>query len=122
MSDSAEALIDRDVGQTQLLINKKFKQFESLINDCEANTKKEFKVIPTDLEGFWDMLYIQIRNVHDRFDNLRKLRENGWRETSPASKAPKIKNKASDKKKVAKPSSNSNLRNAIRGPYILVSN
>lgn len=52
-------MINVAVGQSQLLINKKFEQFRSLIDKC-ANKNGENPVTCEDLHGFWDMVYIQV--------------------------------------------------------------
>merc|ERR1712083_165551 len=37
--------------------------------------------VPTseDLAGFWDMVYIQVVNVHAMFAELHSIRKNGWK-------------------------------------------
>lgn len=52
-------MINVAVGQSQLLINKKFEQFRSLIDRC-ANKNGDNPVTCEDLHGFWDMVYIQV--------------------------------------------------------------
>lgn len=32
-----------------------------------------------DLQGFWDMMMLQVDNVDAAFDDLKKCRENGWK-------------------------------------------
>lgn len=53
-------MIDVAIGQSHLLINKKFEQFRSLVNRCAADVS-ENPVTCEDLHGFWDMVYIQVR-------------------------------------------------------------
>ena len=38
--------------------------------------KKETK--SSDLQGYWDMMYIQIEDVHNLFEDIEKLRANNW--------------------------------------------
>lgn len=38
--------------------------------------KKETK--SSDLQGYWDMMYIQIEDVHNLFEDIDKLRANNW--------------------------------------------
>jgi len=38
--------------------------------------KKETK--SSDLQGYWDMMYIQIEDVHAMFADIEKLRANNW--------------------------------------------
>lgn len=54
-------MIDVAVGQTHLLINKKFQQFRNLIDNCRYGGG-EGPVTCADLQGFWDMVYIQVNN------------------------------------------------------------
>lgn len=55
-------MIDVAVGQTKLLINKKFQQFRGLIEKCENQEASEAGglVKIQDLQGFWDMIYMQV--------------------------------------------------------------
>lgn len=34
---------------------------------------------PADLQGFWEMVYLQVENVDALFADLEKLRANGWK-------------------------------------------
>lgn len=70
-------LINVTIGQTQLLITSKFKQFINLVSQCENDESKEI-VRPEDLEGFWSMVYLQVENCNQRFERLEKLRTNNW--------------------------------------------
>lgn len=51
--------IDSIVGQSRLLVKDKFEQFRSLVNRFEC--KVEPPVTKNDLDGFWDMMYIQVQ-------------------------------------------------------------
>lgn len=41
---------------------------------------ENFPTTCEDLAGFWDMVTIQINNVHAEFEQLDKLRKAGWPE------------------------------------------
>lgn len=70
------------IGQTNLFINQRFKQFNGLIDDCEFKRgHKETKV--EDLQGFWDMLCFQIIELHNKFDALNHLMANNWVQIEP---------------------------------------
>lgn len=84
-------LINVAIGQTKLLINSKFKQFSSLITECENNKKK--KSFPHDLEGFWSLVYIQVENCNYRFEKLESLKNNDWINFEDAPKEKKIQKK-----------------------------
>jgi hypothetical protein len=36
-----------------------------------------------DLQGFWDMMMLQVENIDAAFDDLRQCRENGWKVAIP---------------------------------------
>lgn len=103
-------MINAAIGQSQLLISKKFEQFRSLIRRCETKDQSA-PVTCEDLHGFWDMVYIQVINLEKRFDNLKQLKENNWQETVIEKKV--IAKPKAVKKIFAKP--DSNLRDIIRG-------
>ncbi|XP_021933124.1 disks large-associated protein 5 [Zootermopsis nevadensis] len=79
-------LINAAVGQTQLLLKKKFSQFCGLIDTCENVLKlgttaaAAASVTCSDLDGFWDMVYMQVEDVDLRFSKLEKLKLNNWKE------------------------------------------
>jgi len=65
------------IGKTNLLINQRFKQFSGLIDDCQLKRGlKETKV--EDLQGFWDMIYYQVQDLHQGFEHLIRLKDNKW--------------------------------------------
>lgn len=71
-------LIDVTVGQTRLLYNNKFIQFRGLVEQCENGNKEAQPVRPIDLEGFWNMVFIQVENCDKRFERLNQLKSNNW--------------------------------------------
>lgn len=131
-------MIDVAIGQSHLLINKKFEQFRSLIDRCAENIS-ENPVTCEDLHGFWDMVYIQVRimlniltvayfldlilkifyififyqvvNLNKRFENLKSMKNNNWEEILPVEK--EVKKQKPVKK--AKTKSKSALRDIIKG-------
>ncbi|KAK2578660.1 hypothetical protein KPH14_012149 [Odynerus spinipes] len=91
--------INQAIGQTHLLINKKFERFRGLVLDCETG-KGEMLVTCRDLQGFWDMMYMEIKNCDSRFEALEKLRSNGWKEEEIAVAKVIPKKKVGPKKKI----------------------
>ncbi|XP_076324474.1 uncharacterized protein LOC143232667 [Tachypleus tridentatus] len=67
------------VGKANLLLSQKFEQFRQL---CEKNLNQDitepFPTTLSDLNGFWDMVMLQVNDVFDTFANLEKLRANKW--------------------------------------------
>lgn len=104
-------MINVAIGQSQLLISKKFEQFRDLINKCE-NKNFDAPVTCEDLHGFWDMIYIQVVNLDKRFESLKQLKANGWQEVIPENKS-KVKTKAIVKRRTVK--SDSSLKDIIKG-------
>ncbi|EFN73981.1 Disks large-associated protein 5 [Camponotus floridanus] len=113
--DDAMYEIHQAVGQTNLLINKKFERFRSLVEDCE-NGKGEKLVTCRDLQGFWDMTYMEVKNCDSRFEKLEQRQNSGWQEECIVTK-PAIKKRMPIKKQI-EPSkhqakSSSSLRSLI---------
>ncbi|XP_066464380.1 disks large-associated protein 5 isoform X2 [Eleutherodactylus coqui] len=79
--EDAKDLIRTTIGQTRLLMNERFKQFESLVDNCEFK-RGEKETTCTDLDGFWDMIYFQIEDVSKKFVNLGKMEENSWQQNT----------------------------------------
>ncbi|XP_031217749.1 disks large-associated protein 5 isoform X1 [Mastomys coucha] len=89
--DDAKDLIRTAVGQTRLLIMERFKQFEGLVDNCEYK-RGEKETTCTDLDGFWDMVSFQVDDVNQKFNNLIKLEESGWKDNGhPSKKVPRKK-------------------------------
>ncbi|RNA36118.1 disks large-associated 5 isoform X2 [Brachionus plicatilis] len=84
-------------GLAKLLIDERFSQFSELINQCEEtmNVQTGLVVKCSDLQGFWDMVDVQIKDVGGKFAFLEKLKSNGYVKTAdmvdiqPESVAPK---------------------------------
>lgn len=99
-------MIDVALGQTNLLISKKFVQFRGLI-DKSKDEDAENAVTCEDLHGFWDMMHLQVDNLDKRFENLEKLRANNWEEV-----VCEVKKKAVKKK--GRPLKNAKASNGLR--------
>merc|ERR1719499_2071997 len=83
------------IGMAKLLMAQKLPQFRGL---CDKNihvTREEDPFVPTnmDLAGFWDMVHIQVEQIHTRFQGLHDLKKANWvvkvpeKKATPASKA-----------------------------------
>lgn len=84
------------IGMAKLLMAQKLTQFRGL---CDKNinvSREEDPFVPTgqDLAGFWDMVHIQVEQIHTRFQGLKELKKNGW-----AVKSPEAKNNKTNKSK-----------------------
>lgn len=60
MTEIAHEQLLLATGMARLLIREKFAQFRGLIDNCE-NPASETTTLCTDLQGFWDMIYIQVK-------------------------------------------------------------
>lgn len=65
------------IGQARLLIAERFKQFSSLIDNNEFNYGDKPTTLE-DLQGFWDLIYIQIEDVQNKFKHLDNLKNTNW--------------------------------------------
>ncbi|KAF5307473.1 hypothetical protein FQR65_LT06828 [Abscondita terminalis] len=74
-------------GKARLLTSQKMQQFRGL---CTNNlTQKAGEAFPTtneDLQGFWDMVLLQVDQVDELFREIDKLRANNWIETETEKK------------------------------------
>ncbi|OAD46881.1 hypothetical protein WN48_11280, partial [Eufriesea mexicana] len=90
--------INQAISQTKLLISKKFERFRGLVSDCETG-KGEMLVTCKDLQGFWDMMYMEVENCNLQFEKLEKLRLQGWKEEELLVDRPITKKRTITKKK-----------------------
>ncbi|KAK4008083.1 hypothetical protein OUZ56_013239 [Daphnia magna] len=100
------------IGQAHLLQRERFTQFAGLVNQFESKTGEK-EITATDLEGFWEMIYLQVSDVDNKFGELEKLKESGWIRTEDTPELSK-KLKVTTKKKapIARPAK-SNMRALI---------
>ncbi|KAL8571005.1 hypothetical protein ACOMHN_037865 [Nucella lapillus] len=85
------------IGKSNLLISRKFQQFKELCSQHMHPEPEERIPLYEDLQGFWDMIKIQVDNVDDNFAEIDHMSQNGWKEVprlvpsrrSSASSSPK---------------------------------
>lgn len=63
------------IGQARLLISERFQQFEGLVHKFVNPLPGDKAILKTDLEGFWEMISYQIKDVNAKFENLEKYKE-----------------------------------------------
>jgi len=84
MSDDISGKLRAAVGKANLLITQKFNQFKELCfknisqSDCE-----QFKTTNDDLEGFWDLVSIQVIDIMETFNEIDYLCATGWKSDAP---------------------------------------
>jgi len=69
-------------GQTVLLTTDKFMQMRSLIEEFD-NKSGPMPITTSDLDGFWDMLLLQVEKLEGQFCQLTVLKENNWIPSQP---------------------------------------
>lgn len=83
LPEEASGKLRSAIGKANLLLQQKFKQFREL---CQKNINPDplepFPTTEEDLAGFWDMVLIQVQDVNRVLDDMRLLKENGWKEGS----------------------------------------
>merc|ERR1719439_195748 len=68
------------IGMAKLLMAQKLTQFRELCYKNINVSRDEDPFVPTsqDLAGFWDMVSIQVEQIHKRFEGLGELRKANW--------------------------------------------
>ena len=70
------------IGQGRLIMAERFHQFSGLVDNCEFS-RGEKETTDQDLKGFWEMIFIQVEDVNNKFENLVKVEENSWKPLEP---------------------------------------
>ncbi|XP_060651999.1 uncharacterized protein LOC132788546 isoform X1 [Drosophila nasuta] len=66
-------------GKARLLVSQKMKQFEGLChNNLNRSPEDAFPTTIDDLQGFWDMVYLQVTHVDSIFADIEQLKSNDW--------------------------------------------
>ncbi|CAF4742522.1 unnamed protein product [Pieris macdunnoughi] len=85
ISEEVLGLLRAASGKARLLATQKMQQFQGLcynnINECGD---EQFPTTLEDLQGFWDMVLLQVRNVDALYSHLDSLKANNWEEIAPA--------------------------------------
>ncbi|XP_061175405.1 uncharacterized protein LOC133184373 [Saccostrea echinata] len=102
LSEEVQGQIRTVIGQAQLLIAQRFKQFTGLVDNCEFKTGEK-ETTCTDLQGFWDMIYFQVEDVDKKFEDLQQQKESGWVKKSPELVTKVVKKKVVNKPVMKKP-------------------
>ncbi|XP_055374850.1 disks large-associated protein 4 [Condylostylus longicornis] len=66
-------------GKSRLLVSQKMTQFEGLChNNINQAPSEKFQTTNEDLQGFWDMVKLQIDHVDSLFKEIQTLKNNKW--------------------------------------------
>lgn len=91
-------------GKARLLCSQKMKQFEGL---CHTNLNQipgeKFQTTNEDLQGFWDMVMLQVNDVDASFVEIESFRRNGWKKPVPVSPVPQARSTARSTKLTKRP-------------------
>lgn len=102
IDENSKGLIIAAQGQTNILINKKLSKFKELVGHYERSWADQ-KVRTDDLDGFWLMVSLDLENLDRRFEELRLLKDNNWKEIVEQPKVKKIAGGGGIKKRDKKP-------------------
>ncbi|XP_039428659.1 uncharacterized protein LOC120412324 [Culex pipiens pallens] len=102
IDENSKGLIIAAMGQTNILINKKLSKFKELVGHYERSWADQ-KVRTDDLDGFWLMVSLDLENLDRRFEELRVLKDNDWKEVVEQPKVKKIAGGGGIKKRDKKP-------------------
>ncbi|XP_049882556.1 uncharacterized protein LOC126378340 isoform X2 [Pectinophora gossypiella] len=87
VSEEILGLLRAASGKARLLATQKMQQFEGLCyNNINERHDEPFPTTLQDLQGFWDMVCLQVRNVDALYAHIRMLKENGWKEPATPEK------------------------------------
>ena len=95
VSDDVTGEVRSVVGLGRLVMAERFNQFSGLVDNCQFK-RGATETTVEDLQGFWEMIYIQVEDVDRRFEGLKAIKENNWERPQPQ--------RVSSVKKVAKTS------------------
>ena len=70
------------VGLGRLVMAERFAQFGGLIDNCQFR-KGEKETNVEDLQGFWEMIFLQVEDVDNKFVSLQELKDNNWKRAKP---------------------------------------
>ncbi|VDM33577.1 unnamed protein product [Hydatigera taeniaeformis] len=83
-SEEVSGHLRTTVGKVNLLLSQKFPQFRGLCMDSieaarVSDSAGDFVTLPSDLEGFWAMVMLQVNDVRSMIAECDRLRQNDWR-------------------------------------------
>ncbi|XP_063835598.1 uncharacterized protein LOC135084790 [Ostrinia nubilalis] len=81
VSEEILGLLRAASGKARLLATQKMQQFEGLCyNNINERLDEPFPTTLEDLQGFWDMVCLQVRNVDALYEHIAQLKANNWQE------------------------------------------
>ncbi|XP_075988382.1 disks large-associated protein 2 isoform X2 [Anticarsia gemmatalis] len=81
VSEEILGLLRAASGKARLLATQKMQQFEGLCyNNINERLDEPFPTTLEDLQGFWDMVCLQVNNVNALYSHIAELKANNWQE------------------------------------------
>nr|XP_022920088.1 disks large-associated protein 4 isoform X2 [Onthophagus taurus] len=118
LSEDAKGFLRSASGKARLLVTQKMQQFKGLCRNNVTQVPDEaFPTTNEDLQGFWDMLMLQVIQIDNLFAELETLKANNWEESPvPSNVSTNGKNVKETKKvvKVPRPSSAVTVERKLR--------
>jgi len=75
--DMIQGMIRSAVGQGRQILAERFPQFRDLVDRCASGVGLP-RVLVSDLQGFWEMIAIQVKDVQEKFSAVSVSESNGW--------------------------------------------
>ncbi|XP_049822340.1 uncharacterized protein LOC109599490 [Aethina tumida] len=101
-------------GKAKLLVSQKMQQFRGLCtNNINQSEGDAFPTTNEDLEGFWDMVMLQVNQVDALFNELNALKQNNWKEIKEKNNKPVASNsttRTTTRKTISRPNINEDAR------------
>ena len=82
LADDVAGEVRSVVGLGRLVMAERFAQFGGLIENCQFR-KGEKETNVEDLQGFWEMIFLQVEDVDKKFFSLKELKDNNWERSEP---------------------------------------
>lgn len=91
-------------GKARLLVSQKMQQFKGLCtNNITQSAVEAFPTTNEDLQGFWDMVMLQVDQVDRLFEEINRLKENNWNEETVTKVENKTNGTSKPRKLISKP-------------------
>jgi hypothetical protein len=79
MTEEVAGNVRSAIGKANLLLSQKLSQFRELcVKNINGTRDDGFETKIEDLEGFWEMVSIQVQDIHQTFDEMDQLKANHW--------------------------------------------
>ncbi|KAL8577103.1 hypothetical protein ACOMHN_049792 [Nucella lapillus] len=116
LTEEVQGQLRTTLCQAQLLMDShkksKFARFRGLVDKCEAGDPS---TTCQDLEGFWDLVLLEVKNIYNEFDHLERLQQNNWQPDVPEVKP--VSQPAKKTKKLAGPGGSKKPKPTVKSKF-----